>query len=193
MKTAFFLILSSFFFVYFSNLHAQGFTPPAEGKAVVYFVRVTNFGKAVSFQYFHNDKFIGQFKGKNYMRYECDPGEQLFWVSSEDKEFVTTELKAGDSYAIVINVEMGAWKARVGLNPLDPSNEKELLDRVSELINKKAPIVTSQKDMDKINGKLEAKNFIPTQLKRYETEWSKEKDFPHISNEMAIPQERLQK
>ncbi len=124
------------------------------------------------------------------MRYECDPGEQLFWVSSEDKEFVTSDLKEGDTYIIIINVEMGAWKARVGLNPLDP-NESELFDRAKKLVNKKAPIVTSQKDMDKINGKLKAKNFIPNQLEKYETIWKKEKDFPHISSDMAIPKESL--
>jgi len=49
-------------------LMAQGFVPPAEGNAVVYFTRVSSYGGAVSFEFFHNDEFIGIFKKKNYMR-----------------------------------------------------------------------------------------------------------------------------
>ena len=191
MKTRFFMLFSLLFLVEFSPISAQGFEPPSEGKAVVYFVRVTSYGMGVTFQYFHNDKFIGQFKGKNYMRYESDPGEQLFWASSEDKEFVTSDLKAGDTYIIIINVEMGGMKARVGLNPLNLNDEKDLFERAKKIINKKAPIITSQKVKDKINTKLEAKNFIPSQLNKYETKWKNEKDIPHISPDMAIPKEAM--
>lgn len=56
----------------------QGFTPPAEGNAAVYFVRVSSYGGAVSFEYFHNEEFIGVFKGKNYIRYECPAGKTSF-------------------------------------------------------------------------------------------------------------------
>ena len=67
------------------SLSAQGFQPPAEGKAAVYIVRVSAYGGAVSFEYFHGDKYIGIFKGVNYLRYECDPGANLFWASSARK------------------------------------------------------------------------------------------------------------
>ena len=64
---------------------SQGFQPPAEGKAVIYFTRVTLYGKPVDFEFFHQDQYIGAFKGDEYMRYECDPGTHLFWASSENK------------------------------------------------------------------------------------------------------------
>jgi len=80
-----------------SHVLAQGFKPPEGDNAVVYFVRVSNWGGAVSFEYFHNTKFIGIFKGQNYIRYECPAGENLLWVSSEDKEFLKCDLKAGET------------------------------------------------------------------------------------------------
>jgi len=83
-----------------SSLFSQGFQPPAEGKSVVYFVRVSGYAGAISFEYFHQDKYIGIFKKKNYIRYECNPGKQLFWASSENKEFVTADLKEGGTYII---------------------------------------------------------------------------------------------
>lgn len=181
------LILSTFFLLAgFMTLQAQGITAPSDGKAVVYFTRVTSYGAAVSFEYFHNDQFIGVFKGKNYMRYEVEPGEHLFWVSSEDKEFVTADLKAGGIYIIIVNIEMGAFKARVGLTPIT-ANDSKLFGRAKALIKKKAPKETSDEVIQKTTRKLEQKNFIPEKLKMYEEVWKKEKDFSHISPDMAIP------
>src|SRR5512137_2312618 len=98
MKTKRFLILAIALLAGFSTILAQGFKPPSPGKAVVYFCRYTKFGFAVSFEYFHNDKYFGIAKGQNVVRYECDPGQQLFWLSTENKEFVTADLKEGGSY-----------------------------------------------------------------------------------------------
>src|SRR6187402_752971 len=134
MKTK---ITVAFFLLSFaccSSLFAQGFQPPSEGKAVVYFTRVSSFGALVSFEYFHQDKYIGIFKGKNYMRYECDPGETLLWASSENKEFLTADLKAGGTYVVLVNIEMGVGKARVDLEPITPTS-KEKFERARELVN----------------------------------------------------------
>ena len=171
-----------------SSLFAKGFEPPAEGKAVVYFVRVSGWGGAISFEYFHQDKYIGVFKGKNYMRYECDPGEQLLWASSENKEFVTTNLEEGGTYVIIVDVIMGGWKARVGFNPIT-DKETELFERAKALVNKKDPIITPEEKIEKMNKKLD--EFITEKLQQYEDEWKQEKNFKHISPDMAIPPEKL--
>ncbi|NOU45992.1 MAG: hypothetical protein HOO86_02910 [Bacteroidales bacterium] len=166
----------------------QGFTPPAPGKAVVYFVRVSSYGGVVSFEFFHQDKYIGIFKGRNYMRYECDPGQNLFWASSENKEFITADLKEGGTYLVVVNIEMGAWKARVGLAPVT-IQETELFERAKELILEKAPVVTPEDKIQSMNVKLA--DFIPEKLDQYETEWKSTKFFEHISADMAIPAEYM--
>lgn len=166
---------------------SQGFTPPSEGKAVVYFVRVTKYGKPTAFEFFHQDKYIGYLKGYQYMRYECDPGTHLFWASTENKEFITADLEAGKSYIVMVNVIMGAMKARVGLAPLNFEDE-DVWARVKKLVNKDEPFVTPDAKIEKINDKL-SKKFIPEQLERYENEWKGEKNFRHI--DQPIPEDKL--
>jgi hypothetical protein len=165
---------------------AQGFQQPAEGKAVVYFVRVTKYGKPTSFEFFHQDKYIGIFKGNQYMRYECDPGTHLFWASSENKEFITAELEAGKSYIIMVNVIMGVMKAKVGLAPLN-YDDNEVWERVNKLVNKDAPIVTPEAKIEKMNKKLN--KFISEKLELYESTWKNERNFRHV--DMPIPEGKL--
>ncbi len=66
MKIKTFCILVIIIMTGITNLMAKGFKAPSEGKAVVYFTRVSSWGGAYSFEYFHQDKYIGVFKGKNY-------------------------------------------------------------------------------------------------------------------------------
>ncbi|MCK7473931.1 MAG: hypothetical protein MZV49_11315 [Rhodopseudomonas palustris] len=110
----------------FGDLFSQGFQPPAEGKAVVYFTRVTFYGKPVEFEFFHQDKYIGVFSGDEYLRYECDPGTQLFWASSENKEFLTAELEADKIYIVMVDVIMGIMKAHVGLTPVTIDKSEDI-------------------------------------------------------------------
>ncbi|MBC8320716.1 MAG: hypothetical protein H8E34_08340 [Bacteroidetes bacterium] len=188
MKTKLLVIITIIMLSSIFSLFAQGFQPPTEGKAVVYFVRVTHYGLAISFEYFHQDKYIGVFKGQNYFRYECDPGEQLFWASTENKEFVTADLKAGGTYIVIVDVIMGAWKARVGLTPISV-NDQKLFERAEKLINKKKPIVTSEAKIENMNKKLN--DFITEKLEKYNNDWKNDKNFKHISADMAIPPDAL--
>ncbi|MBN2237336.1 MAG: hypothetical protein JW729_07235 [Bacteroidales bacterium] len=180
---AFILLLSTA-----SSLFAQGFTPPQEGKAVIYFTRVSSYGSAIAFEFFHNDQFIGDFKGKNYLRYECDPGENLFWASSENKEFITTKTEANQTYIVIVDVIIGTWQAHVGLTPIS-FDEKEKFERAQKIILTKAPIITTESKIEKTQKKLE--KFIPEKLKMYHEKWKNERNFKHLSPEMAIPVEAL--
>ena len=168
---------------------SQGFTPPADSNAVVYFVRVSGYGGRTSFEYFHNEKFIGIFKGKNYIRYECPAGENLLWASSEDKEFLNCNFKAGETYMVLVNIEMGAWKARIGLEPLTVENE--VFERAKELVNSKEPIVTPESKIQSTQKKLDDRGFIEDILERYENEWKDAKNTKIISEDMFIPKENM--
>jgi len=42
-----------------SALFSQGYTPPSDSSAVVYYVRLTGYGGMSSFEYFHYRQFIG--------------------------------------------------------------------------------------------------------------------------------------
>lgn len=167
---------------------SQGFKPPFGENAVVYFVRVSDYGFAVSFEFFHQDQYIGAFKGKNYLRYECEPGEQLFWASSENKEFLTADLKPGGTYIVIVDVVMGFWKAHVGMSPISVA-DAEVFQRAKELIITKAPVEITRAEIEKKSAKLA--DFIPEMLDRYEKEWKQEHNFRHISADMAIPDEAM--
>lgn len=172
-----------------NSMFSQGFVSPKEGNAVVYFVRVTNWGKATSFEYFHNEEFISVFKGKNYMRYECLAGKHLFWASSEDKEFLDCDLESGKTYMVLVNVEMGAWKARIGLEPLTVDNED--FERAKELVYKKKAIITSEAKIQKTKKKLDKKGFVENIMNRYEEEWKDAENTQKINKDMFIPLDKL--
>ncbi len=44
------------------------------------------------FHLFEGENYLIRIKGKNYIRYVCDPGEHVFWVAAENRSFVTTDL-----------------------------------------------------------------------------------------------------
>lgn len=188
MKTKTLSILVILLFSGFSSLFAQGFQAPEEGKAVVYFTRISAYGGMTSFEFFHQDKFIGVFKRKNYLRYECNPGEQLFWASSENKEFITADLEAGKSYIVIVDIIIGTWKAHVGLTPIS-IDDIDKFKRAKKLILAKSPIVTPLAKMKKTSKKLV--KFIPEKLKMYEKTWKHKRNFKHISSDMAIPLEEM--
>jgi hypothetical protein len=168
-----------------TTLFSQGFQPPVDGKAVVYFVPQKAAGP---YQYFHNDKYIGEFKGKNYFRYECDPGKQLLWASSENKEFIEADLKAGGIYVVMVENDMGAFVARVSLEPITAINSEEFL-KIKAMVMKKAPVVTPQAKIDELNIRL--KDFIAEKLNMYNTEWKQKYPYSKITPDMAIPLESL--
>ena len=170
-----------------SSIFSQGFQPPSPGKAVVYFARVTKYGGAVSFEFFHQDKYIGIFKGKNYLRYECDPGQQLLWASSENKEFITCDLKAGGSYVVIVDMVMGFAKGRVGFNPITADDERFI--RAKELIDEQPPVVTPQKKIEEMNTKLA--KFIPEQLQKYNDIWKNEKKFQAYLTRYGYSSEKM--
>ena len=172
------------------NAFTQGFQPPAKGKAVVYFTRV-NFmitSESEAFEFFHQDKYIGVFKGIQYIRYECDPGEQLFWASFNNYEFITADLEAGKTYIVMVDMIQGFTKIRIGLTPISTNNTKDF-EKAKVLINKYAPTVTSGDKIANMNKKLE--KFIVEKLEMYESTWKNRKNFKHLSSDMAIPDNKL--
>ncbi len=187
MKKKMFLIVLAIAFAGMKFISAQGFQPPAPGKAVIYIYRVTSYGFAINFEYFNNDKYIGAFKGKNYLRYECDPGEQLIWISSENKEFVECNLKAGGTYLILVYLYPGVMKARMESSPITATDER--FQEAKDFISKEAPVVTPQDKIDAMNKKLS--KFIAEQLKKYNEEIKGVKEVDKVTPDMAIPAEYM--
>ncbi|OFX24309.1 MAG: hypothetical protein A2041_14080, partial [Bacteroidetes bacterium GWA2_31_9b] len=157
--------------------------PPAEGKAVVYFTRITKYGFAMSLDYFNNDKFIGAFKGQNYMRFECEPGEQIFWLYYPKKiDLIKANLKPGDSYVVIVDVRPDKSQ----LTPISIEKEMEF-NRAKDLINKSKPVIFKESDIEKMNVKLSKR--ISETMNIYETQLKNESAILEIKPEMAIPEE----
>ena len=114
-----------------------GVEPPSEGKAVVYFMRPTKIGMARPFHFFDGDKYINRMKGKNYFRYETEPGEHHFWAAAENRSHIKADLEAGRVYALLARVQFGIGSARVYLEPISP--DSEMWARCLKLVNRKAP------------------------------------------------------
>lgn len=182
------ILAPALIFFALNSIHGQGFTPPWGDNAVIYFARVSDYGYAVSFEFFHQDQYIGAFKGKNYMRYELEPGQQLLWASSENKEFLTADLQPGGTYIVIVDVVIGFWKGHVGFTPISV-NDTDLFLRAKALIISEPPVDIPMQEITKMNKKLA--KFIPEMLDRYENEWKNEHNFRHISPEMAIPPNKM--
>src|SRR5262245_4332351 len=123
MKTLFMLLVCV---LVSATTFAQGITPAPDDKAVVYFVRTSSLGFAINFSYFDSTKLIGRFNGPKYIRYECAPGAHLFWGRSENRDFVEAEVEAGKIYFIEAIPKMGAMKAAIQLEPVDPNDPKKM-------------------------------------------------------------------
>ena len=122
------------------------------------------------------------------MRYECDPGNHLFWAASENKEFITANLQEGGIYIVNVFAIYGFSKYHVQLNPLPPNN-KSLLQQSKTLVNSKTPVSISPERIEKMNAK--KKKFINDILEKYNKEWKDKKNFNNLSADMAIPVEAL--
>jgi len=142
---------------------AQDFQEPTEGKAVIYFLRTSNLGAAINFKYFIDEEYLGKFSGKNYARYEVEPGEHLVWTKSENLDFMKADLKANAIYLIHVKPKMGGFKAAVRLEVPDLSDAK-LRDRIKKMLSKKKPVTFNMKKAEKEIAKI--KEYLEKYEKR---------------------------
>jgi hypothetical protein len=118
-----FLILTVNLFAqveYVTNI--QPFQKPGEGKSLVYIIK-SGAGALVNFRTYLNDKFLGLITMDRYLIVECDPGKQLFWAVSENRDYLECDLLPNKVYVLNVEGQIGAFVAGVSLNQLDP-NEK---------------------------------------------------------------------
>ena len=101
----------------------QPFQKPSEGKSLVYILK-SGAGALVNFRAYLGDKFLGLLTSESYIIIECDPGNHLFWVASENRDFLEADLQPNKVYVLNAEGQMGAFVAGVSLKQLDPSEKK---------------------------------------------------------------------
>ena len=153
-----YLLLIAFFVTTIS--YCQEFQKPSSGKSLVYFARFNGTGAVINFKYFDGDKYLGKMNGVNYFTYECDPGQHLFWVSAENRDYITGDLKADATYILEVRPTMGVLKASVKLMQISPEDKKGL-KWVGKLMAKKEPVILKGQEKDH-------SFFIENGLDRYE-------------------------
>ncbi|MGB0134002.1 hypothetical protein [Dokdonella sp.] len=105
---------------------------PAPGKAMIVFLRVSNFGGAVQSSVYQtgkdSDQFIGIVSSGTKIGWQADPGEHLFMVVGENADFMIAHLEAGKTYYALVSPRPGFWKARFSLLPIhtDPTADRNI-------------------------------------------------------------------
>lgn len=98
----------------------QSFQKPSEGKSLVYILK-SGAGALVNFRAYLGDTYLGVLTSDSYIVVECDPGNHLFWVVSENRDFLEADLLPNRVYVLNAEGQMGAFVAGVSLKQLDPS------------------------------------------------------------------------
>ena len=155
---------------------AQEFEKPAEGKSLVYFVRSSGTGALINFKYFDGEEYLGKLNGMNYIAYECDPGEHIFWVAAENREYMKGDLKPNATYVIQVKPVIGAVKSAVRLFQLSADDEKPLA-KAKKLMTKKQPSKLKGQEEDMaffIKNGMERyqKDLVLNKVKVINSEWT---------------------
>jgi len=174
-------IIAAVGMLFYFEIISQEIPPAPADKAVVYFVRTSGLGFAINFTYLDSATLIAKENGTNYVRYECVPGRHLFWVRSENRDFVEAELEAGKIYFLEAVPTMGAIRAAAHLRPVDPSKE-DVMKRISKLMNKKKPETPTPEELQKESE--EMKDVITKGLEKYREEKEKGKKVAQLEKHM---------
>lgn len=160
-----------------TTAQGQELIPPSPGKSTVYFVRSLGSGALVNFKYFDGERYLGKFNGRGYLIYETDPGDHVFWVTSENRDFVEATLLPDKIYIIEVRPTVGAFKAALKLFPLandDPKHRK----RIFKLISKMTPQWLGREDVTAEEKDLEF--YIQNGIKKYNSDKEKGKHITHL-------------
>ncbi|KAB1155398.1 hypothetical protein F7018_13070 [Tenacibaculum aiptasiae] len=138
----------------YSQIKSDKITPPQEGKSVIYFLRTTSLGALMNIRYFNNGEYLGRFKGRNYIRYECDPGKTYFWIKAENIDVLEATLEPNKIYLVETNAVMGAFSAGAKFKIVD-FNSKKQIKRINKLLAKKDAKKFSDEELNKQREKME--------------------------------------
>ncbi len=179
MKLLWFLIPLIFISSFLCN--AQGVQPAPPGKAVIYFVRPSMLGFAINFSFFDSTNMIDKFNGSGYIRYECEPGNHLFWAKAENKDFIEAEVDSGKIYFVEAVPQMGAITYGVRLIPVYPNDEKRIT-RLIKFLNKNEAV--SIADQEPVKAQHEWSDVITRGMDKYKKDKASGKDILRLEKEM---------
>ena len=140
------IICSVFYFFLFSTFIGlgQNLDTTENEMAVVYFFEMEDrpyiFGLVPLYD---GQEPIGMLPWAHYIRYECPPGEHLFYsISDENKSFIEAEVLAGKVYIIEVYIRPGHVPSyfttdRARMKPVDPTQKLFDIERYRKVVQKK--------------------------------------------------------
>lgn len=154
---------------------SQTFEPAPVDKSVVYFVRTVKggFGSLANTFVFDSENTLGILSYRNFIRYECEPGDHLFWAIRSNistitftyyKSYVKAKLDPGRIYLMEVRMQMEG----IDMDPVDPSADDMRLDRIKTVLNNKSSIKANNymKKKDFGKHKIDA-SFAENGMERY--------------------------
>ena len=92
----------------------QRLARPPEGKALINFHRVTNWGAAQPYPIFDsNGRYLCELPGNAEFQYVCAPGEQVFIGWADQVSVVKARVAANQTYDVMVDVAMGWMTADI--------------------------------------------------------------------------------
>jgi len=174
-------ILTLFFLTVNFSSAQTNIKPPVEGKSVIYFMRTSGGGALMNFRFFDGETYLGKFGGVNYLRYECEPGEHLFWVKAENTDFLEADLEANKIYFVEANAVMGAFTAGVKFKLVDYDHKRQFKKRIKKLLAKKEPKTFTDEEL--AEGQEKFKLIIENGLNTYKRKEGRDKEFKRIEKD----------
>lgn len=159
-----------------NSLAAQDSISSSKEKAVVYFMRNDPKALLINYDFYNGDRYIGGLRGLNFLKYECDAGDQLFWAAADNNDFLEMTLKSGETYIVDVEYRMGFYKGKIKLNVI--AEDSDDYDFLKAKILKKVPIQFSPLEIEAANNK--QKDFISKSLAKY-------KELKAIEANTAVP------
>lgn len=167
------------------NGYGQGFTAPTKGKAVVYFVRVAAFQYSVPFTFFDGKSLIADFPSRHYFRYECEPGQHLFWASCDNKEFLPADLQPDKTYVVIAEALQGSGLPKVSLIPVTTKHKD--FHKAKHMIFNRPPLEEDPETIKAENERM--RGFIEKSVTEYQA--ANAKPELRLTSDLAIPTEKI--
>jgi hypothetical protein len=109
------------------DLEAKQLVPP-EGKALVYIVRPSDFGRSVKFKVTVDGEYIGATGGSRFIYAVLEPGSHLIVSKAENASELAIVLEAGQTYYLEQKIQMGLLKARNKLARIEDEEGRKKLE-----------------------------------------------------------------
>ncbi len=120
---------------------------PEDGHALLYVIRTSKGGMAVTMWTFVDETFVGVTRGPGYTFAQVPPGRRMIWTKAENVAALDVDLEAGKTYYMKQVVLPGFGKARTRVEML---TEAEGIAAIKKAKKRSEPTAKAEEKAGKI-------------------------------------------